>query len=90
MTERESRQDRWSDPRVTTRLRKRHRSERTFQCLGGLAIFFALGSLAILIGTTALSGIGAFVGTEIRLDVQLDSRDFESIDGTRQVYRDQA
>jgi phosphate transport system permease protein len=42
-----------------------------------LAIGFALGSLALLIGSVALRGAGAFVGTEVLLEVELDPSAFE-------------
>ena len=79
MTEERGSPERWSDPKLTARLRKRQRSERVFKGLGMLAILFALGSLAILVGTTAVKGAGAFISSEIRLDLDLASPQFESI-----------
>jgi len=85
MIEKKNGHDRWSSPEMVARLRKRQRAERTFRWLGALAILFALGSLAILIGTTAISGVGAFVATEIRLDVDLAASAFDSLEDLESV-----
>jgi phosphate transport system permease protein len=68
--------DRWSSPGMQARLRKRQRAERNFRWLGGSAILVALGSLALLIGSIAFRGAGAFTATEILLDVELSPAAF--------------
>ena len=80
MTE-NKREDRWSSPQMQLRLRRRQRAEKSFRWLGALAIGLALGSLAILIGTVALRGAGAFVGTEVLLDVELVPTAFDRPEG---------
>ncbi len=51
------------------RLRKRHAAERRFRRLGALAIWLALGFLLLLLVIIAVRGYGAFLRTELRLDI---------------------
>ncbi len=53
-------------------LRKRYRAELRFRIYGIAAIAAALAMLAILLGSIVWNGAGAFVQTEIALDVDLD------------------
>ena len=55
------------------RLKKRYRRERRMKVLGILAIVLALGVLVVLIGSVIARGYPAFVKTEIRLEVALES-----------------
>jgi phosphate transport system permease protein len=71
------RKNRWATPEMRASLRKRQRAERGFRWLGILALSVALGSLSLLIGSLVSGGAGAFMGTEIRLDVDLDPTAFD-------------
>ena len=66
---------------MQARLRGRQRTERLFRGIGVLAIFLALGSLAMLVGSIGLRGAGAFRASEIRLDIQLDSATTTALNG---------
>jgi phosphate transport system permease protein len=71
--------DRWSSPEVSRRLRKRQRAENAFKWCGAAAIAFALGSLALLLTSTALTGAGAFIATDIQLDIDLTGAPFDQL-----------
>ncbi len=58
--------------RPATRLKRRHAAERRFRIYGVVAISIALAMLALLFATIAVQGFGAFVATEVRLDVYFD------------------
>ncbi len=64
---------RWSSPAMQSRLRRRHRGERVFRTLGLAAIGLALAALVLLLVSVVARGWGAFVTTEVRLDVMLDA-----------------
>ncbi|NNE83592.1 MAG: phosphate ABC transporter permease PstA [Alphaproteobacteria bacterium] len=53
-------------------LRRRYRAEARFRLYGVAAILFAVGILALLLGSIISTGFSAFMQTEIALDVQLD------------------
>jgi phosphate transport system permease protein len=53
-------------------LRRRYRAEARFRLYGVAAILFAVGILALLLGSIVSTGLSAFMQTEIALDVQLD------------------
>ncbi len=72
-------ENRWSSPKLTRHLRKRQRAEGIFKWCGAAAIAFALSSLAFLLFSTVLSGAGAFVATEIQLDVDLTGAPFNQL-----------
>jgi phosphate transport system permease protein len=76
----ETEHDRWSTPEMQARLRRRQRAEKRFRRLGGLAIALALGSLAVLVASIGVRGIGAFRATEIRLDVTLAPSAFAGLE----------
>jgi phosphate transport system permease protein len=57
---------------MKARLQRRHRSEKRFQRLGRLAIALAMGTLFVLLAAITVRGAGAFLTTEILLDVVLD------------------
>ncbi|MDH3738995.1 MAG: phosphate ABC transporter permease PstA [Alphaproteobacteria bacterium] len=54
-------------------LRRRYRAETRFRLYGIAAIFFAIGILALLLGSIISTGASAFTQTEIALDVQFDT-----------------
>jgi len=64
---------RWSSPAMQSRLRRRYRAERLFRGLGLAAIGIALAALVLLLVSVLAKGWSAFVATELRLDVTLDS-----------------
>ena len=68
---------RWSSPAMQARLKRRYRAERRFRALGLAAIGIALAALLLLLASVISKGWSAFVATQLRLDVTLDSA-FES------------
>ena len=60
---------RWAAPEMKSRLARRHASERRFHRAGFAAVCFAMLALALLISSLAANGRGAFVRTELELDV---------------------
>lgn len=58
---------------VPARLRRRYAAEKRFKIYGIAAIVLALAMLALLIGTIAMRGIGAFSQTMISIDVAFDA-----------------
>ncbi len=73
--------ERWASPEMQQRLARRQRAERRFRRLGWGAIAVALGSLALLLVTIAFGGSGAFLTTEMRLDVTLEPEAFGPLEG---------
>jgi len=65
---------RWASPDMQKHLAKRHRAEKRFQRLGRLAIALGVASLGVLLVSIGVRGVGAFVCTEIRLDVDLSEQ----------------
>ena len=63
-----------------SRLKKRYLKEKRLKFYGQLAIFIALGVLAILLVSVILRGHSAFTKTEIALDLALDSSFIEISD----------
>ena len=63
------------------RLRKRYRAETRFRIYGIAAILFAIGILALLLGSIVTTGFSAFTQTEVALDIHYDSTLFDP-DGT--------
>lgn len=76
----ETSQNRWSSPALTRRLKKRQRAESIFKWCGAAAIAFALGSLALLLVSTFMTGAGAFIATEIQLEADLTGSPFSELD----------
>ena len=54
-------------------LRRRYRAEARFRFYGIAAILFAVGILALLLGSIISTGFSAFTQTEIALDIQFDA-----------------
>jgi len=79
MTERDPR-ERWAEPEMQARLRRRHAAERRFRWMGLAAIAAAMASLALLLGSIVANGWPAFRATEIRLDVAFDAEVFGSVE----------
>jgi len=63
------------------RLRKRYRAETRFRIYGIAAILFAIGILALLLGSIITTGFSAFTQTEVALDIHYESALFDP-DGT--------
>jgi len=81
---------RWSSPAMQERLRRRYRAERRFRALGLAAIGIALTALAILLVSITARGWSAFVHTELRLDVALESSLVATPEGADAAAREQA
>ena len=64
--------DRWATSAMDARLRQRRRAERRFRRWGFFAICAATATLATLLASIAWNGYGAFLQTQIRLDLDLD------------------
>ena len=54
-------------------MRRRYRAEARFRFYGTAAILFAVGILALLLGSIISTGFSAFTQTEIALDIQFDA-----------------
>ncbi len=61
----------WQSDAMRVRRKRRYASDRRLQIYGMIAIGFALGFLAILIGTLTLTGYRAFTQTMVTVDVNL-------------------
>ncbi len=72
MTERAFVASRWSSPAMQAHLKRRHLAERLFRAIGLAAIGIALAALLLLLASAVAKGWGAFVATQLRLDVTLD------------------
>jgi phosphate transport system permease protein len=72
MTERAFVASRWSSPAMQAHLKRRHLAERLFRAIGLAAIGIALAALVLLLASVMAKGWGAFVATQLRLDVSLD------------------
>jgi phosphate transport system permease protein len=72
MTERAFVASRWSSPAMQAHLKRRHLAERLFRAIGLAAIGIALAALLLLLASVIAKGWGAFVATQLRLDVSLD------------------
>ena len=68
---------RWASAAMKERLRRRHRAERRFRRAGAAAIGLAVAGLAVLLGSIAANGFGAFRTSEVRLDVHFDPEVFD-------------
>ena len=66
---------------MASRIAKRNKSELRFQRLGQLAIVFAIASLGILLASILYRGAGAFVATDIELEVAFDRSEIEPLVG---------
>jgi len=69
-------------------LKRRHRKEKRFRLYGLLALIFALTMLVVLLVSIVAKGSGAFMTTQIKLDITLDRQvlDPEST-GSIEAYR---
>jgi phosphate transport system permease protein len=63
-------------------LRRRYRAEARFRLYGVAAILFAVGILALLLGSIISTGSSAFTRTEIALEIHFDPTTIDP-DGTR-------
>jgi len=81
---------RWSSPAMQRHLRRRHRAERLFRGLGLGAIGIALTALVLLLVSITARGWPAFVSTELRLDVPLDTSLVSLPEGADAAARAQA
>lgn len=61
----------WQSDAMKVRRKRRYASDRRLQIYGMIAIGFALGFLAILIGTLTLTGYRAFTQTMVTVEVNL-------------------
>ena len=66
---------------MTSRIAQRNKSELRFQRLGQLAILFAIGSLGVLLAAILYRGTGAFVATELELEVAFERSEIEPLVG---------
>ena len=65
----------WSGKAMQERLRRRYASERRFRRIGLAAIVLSIGFLAFLLITMAVNGLGGFMETRVRIDVDFPHSD---------------
>ena len=65
----------WSGEAMQERLRRRYASERRFRRIGLAAIVLSLGFLLFLLITMAVNGLGGFMETRVRIDVDFPRSD---------------
>jgi len=65
----------WSGKAMQERLRRRYASERRFRRIGFAAIALSLGFLLFLLITMAVNGLGGFMETRVRIDVDFPRSD---------------
>jgi phosphate transport system permease protein len=75
---------------MTARIARRNRAESRFRRLGLLAIVFAIASLGILLATILHRGAGAFVASDMQLEVTLDRAEVEPLVALSTAQRDEA
>ncbi|MFN7165631.1 MAG: phosphate ABC transporter permease PstA [Pannonibacter sp.] len=82
----------WKSTDMAARRKARYAADRRLQFYGMAAIAFALGFLAILIGTLTFSGYRAFVQTTATVEINLTSADVDRSDimaaNWRNIVRD--
>lgn len=82
----------WHSDSMRNRRRARYAADRRLQIYGMIAIFFALGFLAILISTLVYSGYKAFVQTVASVQLDLSQTDIDRDDlmagDWRRIVRD--
>jgi len=71
----------WQAPERQRRLRRRHASERRFRYCGMAAIGSAGLALLVLLASIASNGYGAFLQTQIRLDIDFAEADIGDLRG---------
>ncbi|MBR7621238.1 phosphate ABC transporter permease PstA [Phenylobacterium sp. 20VBR1] len=65
---------------LETRLKKRYAQERRFRLYGQLAIVFALGFLALLVGRIGLQGYSTFIDYEVTQTIYVDPAKVDAAD----------
>ncbi|WP_157018474.1 phosphate ABC transporter permease PstA [Mesorhizobium xinjiangense] len=82
----------WKSDAMQARRRARYAADRRLQIYGMVAIFFALGFLAILVGTLSFTGYRAFVQTTATVEIDLSQADIDRGDlmgaNWRNIVRD--
>jgi len=68
----------WQSDAMKARRKARYAADRRLQAYGMIAIFFALGFLAILVGTLTASGYKAFVQTKASVQLDLSGADIDA------------
>ncbi len=64
----------WQSNEMKTRRKARYQADKRLQLYGLGAIFFALGFLAVLIGTLFYTGSAAFTQTMVRVEIDLNGK----------------
>ena len=67
----------WHSEAMRRRRRARYAADRRLQIYGMVAVAFALGFLAILVGTLIVSGYKAFVQTVVSVELDLSRADID-------------
>ena len=67
----------WKSEEMKRRRAARYAADRRLQIYGMVAIAFAMGFLAILVGTLSYTGYGAFTQTMVRIDLDLSKADLD-------------
>ena len=65
----------WSSEKMQARLRRRYASERRFRRIGFAAIALSVGFLLFLLLNMASNGLGGFMETRVRIDVDFPRSD---------------
>jgi phosphate transport system permease protein len=65
----------WSGKAMQERLRRRYASERRFRRIGFAAIALSIGFLLFLLITMAVNGLGGFMETRVRIDIDFTHSD---------------
>jgi phosphate transport system permease protein len=75
---------------MAARIARRNRAEARFRRLGRFAIVFAIASLGILLASILYRGAGAFVASQMQLEVTRDGAEVEPLVSLSAAERDQA
>ena len=70
----------WQSDAMKTLRKRRYAADRRLQIYGMIAIAFALGFLALLIGTLTFTGYKAFTQTMVSVEIDLSAQDIDRDD----------